>query len=344
MLTPNHIVLIRPCCIGDVIMATPTLKALRNTYPQAHITWAVGSWSKRAIESHALLDDFLDTGDAANPARSVGGFWRLVRQLRAGRFDLAVSLVRSPLMSAAVWLSGIPQRAGLDSNGRGFGYNIRVPINPKDSRHEADIYLDVARALGADVTDCYANVTVQAEAVQFVNAFIQPPYIVVNPTGGSNPGMLMSSKRWPPQHYTALISALQQEVGIPTVLIGGPQDQPIIDAVLADLSIKPHTFVGTLSFDQIAALAHQATAYIGNDTGLTHLAAAAGAPTVMILGPSDPVRYAPFTPDSIALWKPTTISETGVSTGTPDDWNWERDGIGAESVIAQTLEFLRRRR
>ncbi len=266
MLTPRRIVLIKPCCIGDVILATPTLKALRNAYPQAHITWAVGSWSKRAIESHALLDDFLDTGDVANPARSFGGFWQLVKKLRTGRFDLAISLVRSPLMSAAVGLSGIPQRAGLDSNRRGFGYNIPALINPEDRRHEAEIYLDVARALKINVTDCYANVTIQADAVQYINQLIQLPYIVVNPTGGSNPGMFMSSKRWPPQHYATLITILQQETNIPPVLIGGPQDQPIIDAVLENLSFKPHIFIGVLSFDQIAALAHQAAAYVGNDT------------------------------------------------------------------------------
>ena len=137
--TAHRIVLILPCCIGDVVLATATLTALRRGYPQAHITWAVGTWSKGVIEHHPSLDAILDTGSKALPVKSLAGFYAFVRQLRAGHYDLAVSLVRSPLMSAAVALSGIPHRAGLDSAGRGFGYNIRVPINPNQPRHEADI-------------------------------------------------------------------------------------------------------------------------------------------------------------------------------------------------------------
>src|SRR5262245_2406228 len=101
-------VLILPCCIGDVVLGTAVLKALRTRYPDAHIAWAVGSWSKAAVENHDLLDSILDTGPDALPVRTPGGMLRFVRQLRAGHYDLAVSLVRSPLMSAAVALSGIP--------------------------------------------------------------------------------------------------------------------------------------------------------------------------------------------------------------------------------------------
>lgn len=138
----KRIVLILPCCIGDVVMATATLKALRRAYPSAHLTWAVGSWSKPTIERHPDIDELLDTGADALPVKTVGGFIRFVRQLRAGHYDLAVSLVRSPLMSLALAFTGIPYRAGLDSAGRGFGYNIRAPIDPDVPRNEAEIYLE----------------------------------------------------------------------------------------------------------------------------------------------------------------------------------------------------------
>ena len=157
---PRRIVLILPCCIGDVVLGTAVLCALRRAYPDAHITWAVGSWSKAAISQHDALDAVLDVGPQALPVKSLKGFIDFVGKLRAGHFDLAVSLVRSPLMSAAVMLSGIPHRAGLDSDGRGFGYHIRASITPTARRHEADIYLDVARALGVDVSGCWANIPV----------------------------------------------------------------------------------------------------------------------------------------------------------------------------------------
>ena len=95
------------------------------------------------------------------PQRSPRQLLRLARQLRQGRYDLAISLTRSPLLSLAVRMSGILLRAGLDSAGRGLGYNLRVPLDPAQLRHEAEIYLDVARALGLDVSGCQANVPVR---------------------------------------------------------------------------------------------------------------------------------------------------------------------------------------
>jgi ADP-heptose:LPS heptosyltransferase len=270
----------------------------------------------------------------------------MVQQLRAGQFDLAVSLVRSPLMSLAVRLSGIPQRAGLDSAGRGFGYNIRAPIDPNDIRHEAEIYLDVARALGLDTADCYANVTVdeslwQGLSRKLAERGITQPYIIINPTGGRNPGMVMDAKRWPPEHFAALADRLAAQFNTQFILLGGPNDSDIIRAVQAYMTTNAAALIGELSFAEIAVLANRARLYIGNDTGLTHLAAAAGAPTAAIFGPSDPKRYAPFALNAITLWKPVQVQQTGVAAGTPEHWDWSRDGIGVDEVEQQVLAFLK---
>jgi ADP-heptose:LPS heptosyltransferase len=342
---PRRVVLIQPCCIGDVVLATAALQAMRRGWPATHITWAVGSWSRAAVEAHDLLDDVLDTGPEANPARTPDGLLRLARLLSAGRFDLAVSLVRSPLVSLAVSLAGIPHRAGLDSDGRGFGYTVRVPVDPAAARHEAELYLDVIGALGVDTTGCYANVPVHqvdAERVRWLleNRGVEGPFIVINPTGGSNPGMQMHSKRWPAANFAALADRLAAALSAQVILLGGPDDGEIIAAVEARLQSPTLCFPGELTFGEIAALASMARAYIGNDTGLTHLAAAAGARAVMILGPSDPARYAPFTPDSLALWKPSPLGSGGVVAGPPPGWNWDDDGIGVDEVAARVLEFL----
>jgi ADP-heptose:LPS heptosyltransferase len=332
-------VLILPCCIGDVIMATATLKALRRGYPDAHITWAVASWSKPVVENHDLLDTVL-------PVKSPADFVRFVSQLRAGKFDLAVSLVRSPLMSLAVRLSGIPQRVGLDSAGRGFGYNIRVPIDPNEVRHEAEIYLDVPRALGLNTDDCFTNVTVDDSlwpvlSSKLAEYHIEPPYIVINPTGGRNPGMVMDAKRWPPANFAALADGLAAQSGAQIILLGGPNDGDIIRAVQAHMTTSAAALIGELSFAEIALLANRARLYVGNDTGLTHLAAAASAPIAAIFGPSDPKRYAPFAPNAITLWKPAQVQQAGVAAGTPENWDWSRDGISVEEAEQQILAFLK---
>lgn len=339
-----RIVLILPCCIGDVVLATATLAALRRAYPQAHITWAVSTWARPAIEEHPLLNAVLDTGQRALPVHHPLDFLNFVLALRAAEFELAVSLVRSPLMSAALWLTGIPQRVGLDSGGRGFGYTLRVPVQPQERRHEAEIYLDTARALGIDVSGCRANIPVLPENVSRVADLlatrrVQPPYLVVHPGGGSNPGMTMTSKRWPPEYFAAVADALAADWGAQIVLLGGPQDGPLINEMRVHLKARATSLVGELSFGEIAALAAGARLYLGNDTGLTHLAAAAGAPTVMILGPSDPARYRPFAPHSLALWRPIDLPNEGVSGGEPSAWDWYTQGIQVEEALGEIRDF-----
>ncbi len=345
---PRRIVLVLPCCIGDVVIATAVLKALRLAYPDAWITWAVGSWSKPAIEHHPLLNDLIDTGTAALPVRTPAGMLRFVRQLHAGNFDLAVSLVRSPLMSLALLLSGIPHRAGIDSGGRGFGYTVRAAVDPHTPRHEGDIYLSAAHALGIDTAGCYASLPVsEADRAAIREKLrargIEGAYLVVNPAGGRNPGMVMDAKRYPPEQLAALVNQIAPALGAlgaRVALVGGPGDAALVEAVQARLDAPAAAFVGELSFGEIAALALGSIFYLGNDTGLTHLAAAAGAKTAMILGPSDPARYAPFVPGALALWKPAKLQSGGVAAGTPDDWDWTRDGISADEAEAAVRAWL----
>src|SRR5262245_25522505 len=138
----RRIVLIKPCCIGDVIFSTPLLTALRRGYREASIDWTVGSTTIDALREHPDLNKVIDAGRLANPASRPGSLLRLVRMLRAEPYDLAVVPDRSPLAGLAPLLAGIPRRAGLDSAGRGFTYTVKAPIDPGVVRHEAEIYLD----------------------------------------------------------------------------------------------------------------------------------------------------------------------------------------------------------
>ncbi len=332
---PQRIVFIRPCCIGDVVMATAALTALRRHYPDAHITWAVSGWSRQAVEHHPDVDAVLDSGPTANPAGTPRGLLRFAGLLRRGDYDMAVSLVRSPLMSAAVLLSGIACRVGLDSGGRGFGYTVRVPVDPAARRHEASIYLDAVSALGAPINGIYPSVSVGGAPTPDVTA----PYLVVNPSGGKNPGAQMDAKRYPPGMLAELVYLLGERIDVAqVVIVTGPGDDQLAEAVGAALGDVPHTaHVGTLTFAQIGALAVGAVLYIGNDTGLTHYAAATGAKTAMILGPTDPLRYGPYAPNAIALWREYPLLEGGFAAGPPLDWDWRVHGISPRAAAERIV-------
>ena len=286
-------------------MATAALSALRAALPDAHISWAIGSWSARAIAHHPALDEILDIG-ADMPLKSPAAFLRLVRLLRAGSYDLALSLVRSPLMSLAAGLSGIPLRAGLDSGGRGFGYNLRVPVEPDAPEHESEIYLRVVSAVAGRELRAYANLPVTDSALAAARAAlasesIDERFIVAHPGGGVNPGMRFDGKRFPPDRFAELLNRVAEASGASVILLGGPGDAELVAEVEGQLDARSLSWVNRLTFPEIGALAAEALVYIGNDSGLTHLAAASGAKTVMLMAATDPRRYAPYARDAIAV-------------------------------------------
>ncbi len=341
--SPRRILLLKPCCLGDVVLTTPLLAALRRAYPDAHLTWGISTYSAPVIHNHPMVDTVLLTGPQANPARTPMGLWRLARQLRAGRFDMAVAPVRSPLIGLAVRLAGVPIRAGLDSAGRGRFYNVRAPINPAEARHEAEIYLDIARALGLDVSDCWANVPVSDDQIKALPASIKPGVVVVHVGGGKNPGMTMVEKRPPIPLLANVAARAAAHLHARIAILGGHDDRERADALHEALyGADPLSLINVLDFSEVAALGAIAGLAIGPDTGLMHLMAAAGAPTVMIFGPSDPRRYAPFVPPgrAAAPWQPYPLPPGGVVSGPPKGWSWEEHGVTAQEVWDAAKKLL----
>jgi ADP-heptose:LPS heptosyltransferase len=343
---PARILIIQPCCIGDVVMATAALGALRRAYPNARIAWLIGAWSRPALAGHPWIDALIDSGPGALP-----GILTAVRLIWAERPDLLVSFVRSPRISLAALLSGARTRVGPDSAGRGFGYTIRVPVDPAQRRHEAEIALDVVRALGIDTTGARTFVPVaEADAAAVDDRLralgVTGDYLVVHAGGGRNPGMIMDAKRYPPDQLAELAARLARRLNAAVIVIGAADDADAVAAVTTGCrarGVPALACAGMFPFGQIGALAQRAQLYLGSDTGLTHYAAAAGARTVALFGPSDPARYAPYSDRALALWQPTPrVGSRGVSGGPIADWDWAREGIGVDQAEAQIIAWLER--
>ena len=135
--------MLKPCCLGDVLLTTPLLATLRHGYPDAHITYAVGSWSRPMVETSRHVDAVMTIPDRWTP----GSIVAVARALRQRQFDAVFIPERSPLPGIVATLARIPVRIGLDSYNRGFTYTYPVPV-PEIVTHEADLYLLLARAVG----------------------------------------------------------------------------------------------------------------------------------------------------------------------------------------------------
>lgn len=302
-----RILVLKPCCLGDLLLATPALAALRARFPSATITLVTSPWSSPAVEGNPHLDnvctwDFPATGGLPKAISC----WRLAKHLRKDGFQLAVVLDRSPLVALVPWLAGIPVRAGIDSGGRGFSLTYRAPATPL--RHEASLYLEVIAILGGDTADRAALFQPTAEDREWAASALEEDasWVAIHPGGGINPGSTLLGKRWPSERYAALVAQLLFQ-GRSVALVGGSQDTVAAAAVeeqaLAQIDRrsaagaprgKLRSLAGTTSFGQLGALLERCQLFVGNDTGPMHLAMAVGTPTVAIFGPSMPSVYGPY--------------------------------------------------
>lgn len=319
MQQPRSIVVIKPCCLGDVIMTTPLLEVLRRAYPDATITYVVGSWSKGVVEHVPFLTRVIDCGTVGIAGRyTMRDYFSLALKLRRQHFDLAFVLDRSPMLTLLPWLAGIPRRVGLDSLGRGFSLTDRVVVStsPTDLQHQADIYLDLAHALRLPLDHPRMHfVPTQQERERISSLVPLAPsarvLVAVFPGGGSNPGMELTAKRWPLDRYREIAHRLVHELDAQVLLIGGKDDVPLNQSLLDGLNglEVPKDMVlnlaGKTSFGESAALLERCALFIGNDSSPMHLAAAVGIPVIAIFGPTSPQEYGPYPlddPTHISLW------------------------------------------
>jgi ADP-heptose:LPS heptosyltransferase len=228
-------------------------------------------------------------------------------------------LDRSPLLNLLPWLAGAKIRAGINSQGRGFALNVFARLEKQTPlQHEAAVYLEVARGLSANITgsrlEFYPSEEARLEVAAFLAHNIAPekPLAVIHPGGGHNPDTVVLSKRWPPERFAAIAARLV-EYGYNVAITGASDDRCLVDELCNHLpeTARPSVIsaAGRFDIDRNGALFEKARLFVGNDTGLMHLAVACGARVVAIFGPSNPLAYGPYTS------KGAYVAPPGVNTG-----------------------------
>ncbi len=306
----KRVVVIKPCCMGDVLMSTPAIAALRKALPTSHISLTVGSWSQPAVRNNPRLNSLIDS-PVGGENSILADYMRLARYIRRGRFGAALVLDRSPLLNLVPYLAGVPVRAGLDSDNRGLALTHPVRCPSKQVRHEVSWYLDVVRALGllAPRKDAYLEFypteddRAQAnEALSQVEDQGEAGYVAIHVGGGVNPGMRLLSKRWQPERWARIADWLAETYEPTILLLGGPGEEDREAAARLKSALFSATqpymvdLVGKLDWGTMGALIQRCNLFLGNDTGAMHLATAVRTPVVAVFGPSDPARFGPWDP------------------------------------------------
>ncbi len=295
---PRAILVLKPCCLGDVLMATPAVAALRQAFPDARLDFAVGGWSTPALAGNPRLDRLVDCGLVGSGRRyPLGQYRQLVAKVRQGGYDWCFTLERSAVVGMVPWLAGVPHRIGIDSAGRGFAHTVRVPL--QQGRHEAETYLDLVRTVGVPAINPRLEFfPSEAEHQRAAGLLPGPgPWLAVHPGGGTNPGMTLGAKRWPAARF-AQVARLAIAQGLGVVLVGAEYDMSLAAEVQAAAGSVPAgamlSLAGRTTLGELAAVLGRCAAFLGNDTGAMHLAVAVGTPPVALFGPTDARMYGPY--------------------------------------------------
>src|SRR6266516_1148084 len=312
-----HILVIKMAGIGDLLLATPALRALRETYPHAHIDLLVTPDSAGILNGWQVIDRIivLDKYLFDYPQQFLTRPHNLLRlkplwrDLRDGHYDAVLLLhhltlpfgrLKHQLLLRA---TGAKWRVGLD-NGHGWFLNVRVKDDGFGAMHEAEYNLAVAEAVGATTSDKRLTVPISEEehrqAWQLLYEYeaadvIKHPIIAMHPGSGS----YSTARRWAPERFTQLADTLFADVGGQLLLLGGPEEAELHQQIRGMLqsSMPVRSLAGRGNIKVTAAILEQVDLFTGNDSALVHLAVAGGTPTVAIFGLTNAKAWGPFTPD-----------------------------------------------
>lgn len=279
---PNRILFIRLKAIGDVVLCTPLVRALRKAYPAARLDLLTDAAPASLLKHNPHLTTLLT---APPKGASLGGQWRFLKGLRQNRYDLVFDLFGNPRSAWMTFLSGAPARAGYAYRGRKWAYTHRVPMN-RTRKYQVEVNLDVLRYLGIPDdgigTEIFLTDGEKAWGESCLDGLgLQKgggPRVGLNPTG------TWSAKRWPAASWRELAQALSQ-TGIRPLLLTGPGDGALADEVTRGLGERVALAPPT-DLRQSASLIAGLDLLIGNDGAPQHIAQALGTRSLTLFGPT----------------------------------------------------------
>jgi heptosyltransferase-2 len=295
--SPKRIVVNLPAWIGDCVMATPALRALREHYRDSHITYLLMPYVAGVVQGLPWHDDLLFyRGRRPATGRKIS-LWSTVKSLRAGNFDLGVLLNNSFREALLLRLGKVRRRVGYDRDGRGLLLTDRLLAYSENGRFLPQpmvrYYMGAAHYLGCRDGDLRPRLALTgderaAAATALARHGVAPgaPYVVLNPGAAFG-----SAKMWPPERFAAVADVLAARGDRGVVIVCGPQERPIARAIH---DAQKHR-AGTVNFmneemelGTVKAVIAGSRLLITNDSGLRHFGIAFDVPVVTIFGPTDP--------------------------------------------------------
>ncbi|MCK4850013.1 MAG: lipopolysaccharide heptosyltransferase II [Phycisphaerae bacterium] len=341
----DRMLVVLPSWLGDTVMATPALRALRRQFPHAHITY-LGRPGSLALLADAPWADSAIQAPLPHGLSYGAQFFRSAKELARHHFDSAVLMPNSFGSALMATLAKIERRIGYDRDGRGMLLTDRLLPAKENGRFVPGpmirYYLALAGYLGASQLDTTMELFTCPDDERAIESLFDQwnidsakGILLVHPGGGFGP-----SKRWPAQKYAQVADALVERFGLQLIITAGPKEADVAADLQTALKAKALNLAQhNISIGQLKALVRRSRLMIGNDTGPRHIAAAFSVPVVTIFGPTDPAWTDTF-------FDGQRIVRAKVSCGPCQKKTCKKESlrcmdlVTAEMVLAQAVDLL----
>ncbi|ODS34154.1 MAG: putative heptosyltransferase [Candidatus Scalindua rubra] len=293
--------------IGDIIMSTPVLRALRERFSNSDITLLTVPRTAQALNIKHYANRILyfkqeafSKGPSKSIYKQIFSNLKLLLGLRKERFDMMVDLEaietwKSSLLRYIFYKSvGAKNKVGRNSDGKGFFLDVKVHDDLFGTVHEVDRKLLIARELGADTNNTKQEFSISSEDREFINNWLLDSGVDDNRTVVAiQPGAFVPTRQWKSQRFIEVGKRLCQKYGAQIILTGGNNDNVVYEIKDELKDAKPILAIG-FSLGRLGALLERVQLFISNDTGPFHIADAINTPFVVIFGPENFHRYGPY--------------------------------------------------
>lgn len=306
----KNILVIRTDRIGDVLLSTPAIRALKESFPSSVITVLTSLLGADVLDGNPYVDRIIVFSEKF----SFFGLLRFTSFLREKNFDLVVIMNPNKFFHIAAFLAGVKTRLGYDRK-CGFFLTHKIRDNKHNAtKHEIEYNLDLVSVIGAKVSDKKPIFVFSQDDMQSlgrklkfcginIDYFVKEPLLVAVHAGTSNP-----KKRWAVEKFAKLIDRISSELGKKVCIVGSDED----DAIVKDLSKIITTgfyvnLVGKLTLKELGAFLGCCKVIISTDSGPAHIAASVGTKTITFFPKNvygvSPTRWRPYALDNDIIWK-----------------------------------------
>lgn len=287
--------------MGDVLLTTPALRALKSALPQSRLTVLVTRPGKEILAGNPDVDEVmvLDKSSWRPQLEIIGG-------VRRRGFDLVVDFLCNPRTAIITILSGARFRVGYDVGLRRFAYNIVKPRDEfrdgkKVAKYAAEVNLDMIRYLGFRAESSALRFSVDGKSRAVADEFLASNgleaggFVCVSPAGS------WPAKTWEVGKFAAVSDLVTERTGRRVVVLWGPGEKALAERTLS-LMRTPGVMACETDIREAGALLEKSALFVSNDSGLKHVAVAVGTPTVTVFGPTNPVTWNPESPKHRAVF------------------------------------------